>query len=90
MGTVRPSPRVCRRHSVSGRVLAASSRPRSRAGCAQSRTVLWWPSQVAAVAQVAAPVPPPMSTWVAGDQSGTRAANAVSAARTASKVAGIR
>ncbi len=48
------------------------------------------PSQVAPTAQAAAPVPPPMSTWSPGVHPGTASANARSADRTASKVAGIR
>src|SRR3954451_17557636 len=69
----------------------AICRPRARAGADQLRTVTGRvPDQVAVTAQVAAPVPPPRSTWVAGVQAGTAAANASSADRTASKVAGIR
>lgn len=69
---------------------AASSRPRARAGSAQSRTVVRWPRHSPATAQLADPVPPPTSVWVAGAQSGAASRSAPRAARTASKVAGIR
>lgn len=46
--------------------------------------------QMSAAAQTAAPVPPPMSVWPEGVHCGTASASAPSAARSASKVAGIR
>lgn len=45
---------------------------------------------MASTAQVAAPVPPPTSTWEPGAQPGAASASPSRAARTASKVAGMR
>ena len=51
-----------------------------------------WPKLGATdfTAHVAAPVPPPTSTWLPGTHPGTATANASSAEHTASNVAGIR
>ncbi|AYG83226.1 hypothetical protein DWB77_05422 [Streptomyces hundungensis] len=64
------------------------------AGSAQSRTVVatevGTSCHASATAQLAEPVPPPMSVCVAGVHVPAASRNAPSAERTASNVAGIR